>query len=69
MMPPQELIRANIYGGKWKSPINSYTLNVGLIGPVNAGKSELFGTLAHHVSAVSPKASTTTEIIAGIKSY
>jgi translation elongation factor EF-1alpha len=48
------------YQGKWKSPENAYALNVGLIGPVNAGKSELFGALAYRISAVSPKASTTT---------
>ena len=35
-------------------------LNIGLIGPVNAGKSELVGALAHRISAVSPKAATTT---------
>lgn len=44
-------------------------LNVGLIGPVNAGKSELFGALAHRISAVSAKASTTTDIVTGVKSF
>lgn len=60
MMDSDELIRAEKYKGSWKSPENSYVLNVGLIGPVNAGKSELFGALAHRISAVSSKASTTT---------
>lgn len=27
------------HGGKWQSPENSYILNIGLIGPVNVGKS------------------------------
>lgn len=48
-----------MHPAKWKSPENSFALNVGLIGPVNAGKSELFGALAHRISAVSSKASTT----------
>lgn len=57
------------YEGNWTSPENAYSLNVGLIGPVNAGKSQLFGALAHRISAVSSKASTTTEIISGIKCF
>ena len=69
MMMQNMLIKQTKYNGKWKSPQNSYTLNVGLIGPVNAGKSELFGALAHRFSAVSPKASTTTEVVTGLKSF
>jgi ribosome biogenesis GTPase A len=57
------------HNNKWTSPENAYILKVGLIGPVNAGKSQLFGALSHHVSAVSPKASTTQEIITTAKSY
>lgn len=57
------------YNGKWKSPPNAYKLDIGLIGPVNAGKSQLFGALSYPISAVSPKAATTTDVIHGIKSF
>ena len=62
------LVLKNNYDNKWKSPENSYVLSVGLIGPVNSGKSELMGKLGHKVSAVSPKNNTTTEIIHNVKS-
>ncbi len=61
---------AEKYNGKWKSPENAYALNVGLIGPVNSGKSELMCRIVgRKLSAVSPKANTTTETIEAYKSY
>ena len=38
-MPNSDAILDKKYGGKWKSPENAYSLNIGLIGPANAGKS------------------------------
>lgn len=69
-MENAELVNAYKYNGKWKSPENAYTLNVGLIGPVNSGKSELMGKIiGRKLSAVSPKANTTTETIEAFKAY
>lgn len=48
------------YNSKWKTPENSYQMNVGVLGPTNSGKSALVGQLAHKISAVSPKAHTTS---------
>jgi GTPase Era involved in 16S rRNA processing len=47
------------YKNKWESPPNSYSLNIGVLGLTNSGKSALVGRLAHKISAVSPKAHTT----------
>ena len=57
--PQDDAVLREIYKNKWKSPENAFFLSIGLLGPVNAGKSELLGKLAHRVSAVSPKAATT----------
>jgi polynucleotide 5'-kinase involved in rRNA processing len=37
MMANDELIHVN--NPDWQSPPNAYALNIGLIGPVNSGKS------------------------------
>ena len=67
-LPENELINVESYDRKWKSPENSYLLRVALIGPTNSGKSLLMNNLAHYVSAVSPKAQTTFEVIKAVKS-
>ncbi len=59
MMSHEDVVIRTLYNDKWESPPNAYHLNVGLIGPVNSGKSELLGKLSHKVSAVSPKSNTT----------
>ena len=59
MMSDDDAIMRTIYKDEWKSPENAYKLNVGLIGPINSGKSELLAKLGHKVSAVSPKRNTT----------
>lgn len=58
-MSNEDVVIRTIYNDKWKSPENAYKLNVGLIGPINSGKSELMTKLSHKVSAVSPKVNTT----------
>lgn len=68
MMSNDDAIIKNVYNNEWKSPENAYVLNVGLIGPVNSGKSELLGRLSHKVSAVSPKNNTTSDVLHGFKS-
>jgi small GTP-binding protein len=57
------------YKNNWKSPENSYYMNIGVLGPANSGKSALVGSLAHKISAVSPKAQTTHEVINVIRSH
>lgn len=44
-------------------------IDLGLIGPVNSGKSLLMSRLGHKVSAVSPKNNTTDEILNAYKSF
>ena len=58
-MSHNDVIVKTLYKDQWKSPENAYKLNVGLIGPVNSGKSELLARLSHKISAVSPKNNTT----------
>ena len=69
MMSHDDVIVKTIYNGEWKSPPNAYQLSVGLIGPVNSGKSELMTHLSHKVTAVSPKAHTTDEITHAYRSW
>lgn len=69
MMSNDDAVISQIYKGEWRSPENSYKLNVGLIGPVNSGKSQLLSKLSHKVSAVSPKKNTTDEVIHAYKSF
>lgn len=66
---PEHMRAIQSYNPKWKSPPNSYYMDIGVLGPVNSGKSALTGCLAHKISAVSPKAQTTHEVINVIKSY
>ena len=44
-------------------------MNIGVMGLTNSGKSALIGCLAHKISAVSPKAQTTSEVINIIRSH
>lgn len=69
MMSNDDSVIRTIYKDDWKSPENSYKLNVGLIGPVNSGKSMLMSRLSHKVSAVSPKKNTTDEVLHAFKSF
>jgi GTPase Era involved in 16S rRNA processing len=69
MMPHDDAIIRQLYNDQWKSPANAYRLNIGLIGPVNSGKSELLARLSHKISAVSPKVNTTSEILHSYKSF
>ena len=59
MMSNDDVVSRQLYDDDWKSPENAYKLNVGLIGPVNSGKSLLLSRLSHRVSSVSPKKNTT----------
>lgn len=59
MMMNDDAVIRELYDDNWKSPENAYKLNVGLIGPVNSGKSQLLSKLGHKVSSVSPKRNTT----------
>lgn len=68
-LPEHELVKNEIYNRDWKSPENSYSLKVGIVGPTNSGKSLLMNSLTQYVSAVSSKSQTTTEVIQAIKSY
>lgn len=67
-MSHDDIVLKDIYKNQWKSPENAYKLNVGLIGPVNSGKSQLMARLSHKVSAVSPKNNTTDEVVHAFKS-
>jgi len=44
-------------------------MKIGVLGPTNSGKSALVGSLAHKISAVSPKSQTTHEVINVIRSH
>ena len=68
-MSDEDVVVRQLYNDKWKSPPNAYRLNVGLIGPVNSGKSELMAKLGHKVTAVSPKSHTTDEIVSAFRSW
>lgn len=69
LMSNDDAVIRTLYKDVWKSPENSYRLNVGLIGPVNSGKSMLMSKLSHKVSAVSPKKNTTDEVLHAFKSF
>ena len=68
MMSNDDTVIRDIYNDKWESPENAYKLHVGLIGPVNSGKSQLLSKLSHKISAVSPKNNTTDEVLHAFKS-
>lgn len=38
-MSHEDVVIRTLYNDKWQSPENAYKLNIGLIGPVNSGKS------------------------------
>ena len=67
-MPNDDVVIKTVYNNEWKSPENAFKLNVGLIGPINSGKSQLLSKLSHKVGAVSPKRNTTDEILHAFKS-
>ena len=67
-MPNDDVVIKTVYNNEWKSPANAFKLNVGLIGPINSGKSQLLSKLSHKVGAVSPKRNTTDEILHAFKS-
>lgn len=69
MMSNDDVVVRELYNDEWKSPENAYKLNIGLIGPVNSGKSLLLSRLGHRVSSVSPKRNTTNEVIHAFKSF
>ena len=68
-IPEHIRVLQNTHKGEWKSPANSHYMNIGVLGPTNSGKSALVGSLAHKISAVSPKSQTTYEVINVIKSH
>lgn len=69
MMSNDDAVIKSLYHDDWKSPENAFKLHVGLIGPVNSGKSELLARLSHKVGAVSPKNNTTSDVLHAFKSF